>query len=117
MINAFQETRYLGWIGIFVVGDALVIIPFWILLSLICLYLHSWHYFFLGVSLFWVVRAHGEVQYWIHEQFASTHRNDPKNLFGYGLVKSDAIWFLYQIFWQCVTVLALLTSLALVFPN
>lgn len=114
MIDAFKETRYLGWMGIFVVGDALVIGPFWIVLSLIAIYLQSWHWFLLGVSLFWVVRGFGETMYWIQEQFATNHRNDPKNLFGYGLVKSDAIWFLYQIFWQCVTVLALMATVYLI---
>ncbi len=100
--------------GIFVVGDALIIIPFWILLTLIAVFFHSWRIFELGASLFWVVRGFGETQYWIHEQFAADHRNDPKNLFGYSLVKSDAIWFLYQVFWQCVTVLALLSCFLII---
>lgn len=114
MIDAFKETRYLGWLGIFVVADALIIGPFWVILAAIAWYLESWHIFFLGVALFWVVRGLGETMYWIHEQFATTHRNDPKNLFGYRLVKSEAIWFLYQIFWQCVTVLALLATVLII---
>ncbi len=111
MKNAFQETRFLWWAGIFVVADAIVILPFWILVIVISLLMHSWTVFFLAVSLFWVVRSLGEVIYWMNEQFATHHRNDPKNLFGYSLVRCDAIWFLYQLFWQCVMVLALLSSI------
>lgn len=111
MINAFKETRYLVPLGIFVVGDALIIGPFWGIITLVSLYLHSWNFFFLSVSLFWVVRSLGETMYWIHEQFATKHRNDPRNLFGYSLVKNDSIWFLYQIAWQCVTVFSLLASI------
>jgi hypothetical protein len=110
-INAYKETRFLWWLGIFVWGDALVIGPFWLLICLLSFMMHSWNFFLLSVSLFWVVRSVGETIYWFQEQFATSHRNDPKNLFGYRLVKNDSIWFLYQITWQCITVLSLLSSL------
>ncbi len=109
--NPFGITKPLTFLGIFVWGDALVLGPFWLGVSIIILLLQDWNLFLLIVSLFWVVRSSGEILYWIAEQFADKHRNPPSTLFFYSLFKNDAVWFIYQLFWQCVLVIAIIASL------
>lgn len=112
--NPFGETPILFWLGIFVWGDAIVIGMFWILVSLISLLLNSWILFLLLVSVFWVVRSLGETIYWINQQFSPIIRNPSKNLRGFRWFKNDSIWFIYQIIWQCICVIAILTTIFLV---
>lgn len=109
--NHFKETRFLFWLGIFVWGDAIILGIFWFLSSLICVLLQDWTLFLLIVSIFWVVRSFGEIIYWINQQFSSINRNPPKNLFGYRLFKNDSIWFVYQVFWQCIMVVSIISSI------
>jgi len=109
--NPFGITKHLTLLGIFVWGDAIVLGPFWFGVSTLILFLQDWNLFLLIVSLFWVVRSLGEVIYWIAEQFADKHRNPPATLLFYPLLKTDAIWFMYQLFWQCVLVISLIASL------
>lgn len=109
--NPFGVTPWLFPAGVFVWGDAVVIGLFWTVLAMTSLVIQNWNFLGLGVALFWVVRAWGEVQYWLHEQFASHHRNEPKNLHFHRYFPGDSIWFVYQVFWQCATVIALLASL------
>lgn len=109
--NAYRLTNYLFFIGAFVWGDVFVLSPFWIIVSGISLYLDNWSLFLLFVSLFWVIRSFGEIIYWLNEQFASKNRNPPQNLNFHTIIKSDAIWFMYQLFWQCIFVFALILSL------
>lgn len=111
--NAFGVTTFVGWLGIFVWGDALIISLFWIIVSVLAVIVNNWYLFLLSFSLFWVVRSLGEVIYWLNEQFATQHRNPPHTLNFYKLYKSDAVWFVYQIFWQCILVFALLASIAI----
>jgi len=49
--------------------------------------------------------------YWLHQQFSTLERNPPKSLLGYRFFGNDSIWFVYQIFWQCVTVIAVIASI------
>lgn len=107
----FTETPYLSLLGIFVWGDAIIFAPFWLIVSLGVLYFQQWLLFLFIYSVFWVVRSLGETYYWFNEQFSGVTRNKPENLLGYSLVKSDAVWFLYQIFWQCVCVLAVVSAI------
>lgn len=109
--NPFGLTRGITWLGIFVWGDALVIAPLWILTSLLSLFLGDWILFCLIASIFWSVRSLGEVIYWLNEQFAAKKRNQPHTLVGFSLVKSEAIWFIYQIVWQCVMVISIVSSI------
>lgn len=111
--QAFGETPWLGVLGIFVWGDALIFAPFWVLVGISTLYLKDWYLFLLLMSLFWLVRSIGETIYWFNQQFSNISRNPPERLMGYKLVKNDAVWYLYQIFWQCVTVVSSVTSLYL----
>lgn len=109
--NAYGLTGAFGLLGIFVWGDALIIGPFWLISSVIILFLQDWYLFLVILSLFWVVRSLGEVIYWISEQFTERHHNPPATLKGYKFINSDAIWFEYQIFWQCILVLSILSSI------
>ncbi len=103
--------KWLVLSGAFVWGDVLVFSPFWFLIGLVSLTINDVLFFSVVVSLFWTVRSAGEVLYWFHQQFSPIERNKPKDLLGFKLVNNDAIWFVYQIFWQCVLVVALIASI------
>lgn len=112
--NSFGNTRLLFWLGIFVYGDAVVIGLFWSLASLVSVLLHDWILFWLFVAVFWVVRSLGETIYWLNQQYSPVIRNQPKDLVGYSLFKDESIWFVYQIVWQCITVIAVIMTIYLV---
>lgn len=111
--NVYGLTPWLGLLGIFVWGDATIICLFWTLSAVASYVLQSWLLFCLIVSLFWVVRSLGETIYWLNEQFAVHHRNEPKSLAGFKFFGNDSIWFIYQIIWQCVTVFSLVAVIYL----
>ncbi|MBW7944827.1 hypothetical protein H3C70_05530 [Patescibacteria group bacterium] len=109
--RAFTDTIFLGWLGIFVWGDAVVFGPFWFLAAFITLLLRDWYLFAVIISVFWVVRSVGEMIYWFNQQFSPLRRNPPEKMRCYGLFKSEAVWFGYQIFWQSVCVAAVISSI------
>lgn len=109
--NAFGLTRWLTPIGAFVWGDAVVFGVFWALVSLACWWLGDLLLFWLIVSVFWVVRSLGETVYWFNQQFSTIEREPPKSLIGFSVFKNNSIWFVHQIFWQCVAVVAIIASL------
>lgn len=111
--NPFGQYFPLFFLGIFVWGDAIILGLFWSLISLTCLLLNDWILFILILSLFWVVRSLGEIIYWLNQQFSPIIRNPPKNLMGYKFFRNDSIWFIYQLFWQCVLVVSIVTSIYL----
>jgi hypothetical protein len=106
--NVFRETAFLSWMGIFVWGDALIFGPFWFIASLFCLLLNDWLLFVLIIVTFWFIRSLGETIYWLNQQFSLIKRNPPEKMFGFSLCKNDAVYFFYQIFWQCITVVSLI---------
>ncbi len=109
--NAYGETVNLFWMGIFVWADAVVFGAFWFLSALISYILHDWVLFLLILSVFWAIRSLGETIYWFNQQFSTIDRNPPKNLRGYRFFKNDSIWFVYQIYWQCVTVASIIFTI------
>lgn len=111
--NPYGGTPFFFWLGIFVWGDAVAIGLFWFLVSLISFLLSDWVLFLLIISIFWIVRSLGEIIYWINQQFSPIIRNPPKTLFGYKLFKNDSIWFIYQVFWQCVMAMSIIFSILL----
>lgn len=112
--NAFGGGSVLLFLlGIFVWGDAVILGLFWILTVISCLLLKDWTLFLLVISLFWMVRSFGEIVYWISQQFSPIMRNPPENLMGYGWFKNDSIWFVYQVFWQCLLVVSIVASIYL----
>jgi len=111
--NPFGQPNLLFWLGIFVWGDALVLGFFWCLVSLLCFLLNDWILFLLVISVFWIVRSYGEILYWINQQFSPIIRNPPQTLIGYRFFKNDSIWFIYQLFWQCLLVVSIVITIYL----
>jgi len=109
--NLYGNTTYLCCMGIFVWGDALILGIFWFLSSLISYLLKDWYLFLLIFSVFWVVRSFGEMIYWLNQQFIKDKSNYYEKTIGYRFLKSDAILFIYQIFWQCVCIVSIITTI------
>lgn len=112
--STFKETPHLFWMGIFVRADAVIFGFFWFLASLASYLLKDWLLFLLIVSVYWVVRSLGETHYWLNQQFSSHNHNPPENMRGYKIFKDKSIWFVYQITWQCITVVSAITTIYLV---
>jgi hypothetical protein len=102
-----------GFLGAFVWADLVVFGAFWTLVSLLTLILSDWILFLLITSLFWLVRSAGETLYWFHQQFTPNKGNPPDKFWVNKIFKSDAVWFVHQIYWQCISVLTIVTSLYL----
>lgn len=113
--NAYQKTPLLFPFGIFVWGDGIIIGVFWFIVGSLSFAYQDERIFLILLFLFWLIRAFGEVIYWIGQQFSLINRNPPEKLFGYFLVKNNSIWFLYQLFWQMVMIGTLFGLIKLVF--
>jgi hypothetical protein len=111
--NAFGNTRYLYPFGVFVWGDAVIICAFWALSSLTALLLNDLILFLLIISTFWLTRSVGETMYWIAQQFSTLPKNPPKRLMAHSVFHNDSIWFIYQISWQSLTVITLISTIYL----
>lgn len=111
--RAFSIHQFGFIIGSFVWADAVICGLFWGVGSLIFLVRQDWIGFLLLLSLFWVVRSGGEVMYWMNQQFSTLMRNPPKTLHFHRLFYDDSIWFIYQLFWQCVLVISFMGLLIL----
>jgi hypothetical protein len=108
--NVLGLAKPYGLIGIFVWGDAIIISPFWIIAVSIVQLTQDWSLFLFILSVFWIVRSTGEVIYWLNEQFASKNRNPPPKLVLYSFFGNDSVWFIYQLFWQCILVLSIIAA-------
>jgi hypothetical protein len=110
--KVYGVTKFLFLIGIFVWGDAVILAPFWIIVSLLSISVSSWYLFLLFVSVYWTVRSLGETIYWLNHQFTVKDNSDfYKSLIGYSFFKSNAILFVYQIFLQCITVISIVATI------
>lgn len=111
--NPYGLTRPLLILGIFVWGDAVIFGPFWIITSLFSLLTKDWYLFILIVSVFWVVRGFGETIYWLNQQFSSKVEvnNKPENLLWHSIFKNESIWYIYQIIWQCITIISIIFAI------
>lgn len=109
--RAFTDTKFLYLLGVFVWADAVVFGLFWIVISIVSLVLNDWIVFMLITSVFWVVRSMGETNYWISQQFSKVVRNPPEKMRFYSLFKNDSVWFVYQILWQCITVISVIFAI------
>lgn len=112
--NTNRETPWLFWMGAFVWADAVVLGIFWLMTLLVAIvFLNDWLLFWLIYSIFWMVRAFGEIIYWLNEQFASKHRNPPKKFWIYKIFPNESVWFVLQVYWQCLLVLSIVSSVYL----
>lgn len=111
--NAMGLSRGYWLYGAFVWADMLIFGIFWVLAGVISLIATDWTLFLLIIAVFWLVRSIGETIYWFNQQFSTIKRNPPERLLLYKLLKNDSVWFAYQIFWQCMTVICILLSIYL----
>lgn len=105
--NAYGKTELFSLIGAFVWGDVVIFGIFWFLISLVILFLKNWILFLVILSLFWVIRSLGETIFWFNQQFSNKILYPPEELRFYKIFRNDSVWFIYQIIWQCVTVVSL----------
>ena len=102
---------HLAILGSFVWGDAVVFSIFWIILSFFTLiFVKSFNFFLFAASVYYVVRGFGETIYWLNQQFSKINRNPPKNFLIHKIFPGEAVWFIYQITWQVVMVIAIICS-------
>lgn len=113
--NAYGLVPWLYLLGIFAWGDAVILGLFWFLSSLITFFLQDWILFLLIISVFWMVRSLGEMIYWFNQQFSSKTYdwNKPENLLGHSIFHDDSIWYIYQIVYQCITVVSIIMTIYL----
>jgi len=111
--NAYGLTPHLFFLGIFAWGDAVIFGLFWTVSSFVSFLLHDWFLFLLIISVFWIIRSLGETIYWFNQQFStkSYSWNKPEKLLFHSVFHNDSIWFVYQIMWQCVTVISVVFSI------
>ncbi len=106
--NAYGLTKWLFPLGIFVWADGLIISLFWLLLSLFTILLRDLWFLLAAISLFWLVRSIGETIYWMLQQFVQPNANKPHTLIGHRWIKGDELWIVYQVAWQCMTIISCL---------
>lgn len=104
---AYGRMWLLNLFSSFVWGDMLVFAPFWALSSAVSIYFQSWFLFEIIFLTTWFIRAMGETIYWFLQQFSTVVRERPEDMFLYRFVKSNAVWFIMQIWWQCIGAVAL----------
>jgi len=108
--NPFGLSRGFPILGAFVWTDAVTFGAFFALVSLISFFLQDFVLLCLVYSVFWVIRSIGESIYWFLEQFVDKHRNKPETLKGHKMFPGEAVYVHYQIFWQCVSVISIISS-------
>lgn len=112
--NSFGKTpKICDMYGSFVWADQVIFGLFWSLVSLFCIILQDYILFLLIFSVFWLVRSIGETIYWFLQQFHPRGGNEPEKFLMNKIIKGEAMWFVNQIFWQCVTVITLISSVYL----
>ncbi|MFZ1721929.1 MAG: hypothetical protein WAU07_05495 [Microgenomates group bacterium] len=104
--NPYGHAFWFLPLGVFVWGDALVLGIFWAIVAGGLWFWGTWQVLAAIFLLFWLIRSLGEVQYWMLVQFSTLKREPPENHFLFPFIKSDAVWFINQVIWQCVAVLA-----------
>jgi hypothetical protein len=112
--KSFEETHLYGFLfSGFVRADNVVFGLFWFLTSLLCFILQDWTLFLLILSSFWLIRSIGETFYWFLQQFHPREGNPPEKFWYFRIFHNDSVWFVNQIYWQCVTVITLITTIYL----
>lgn len=113
--RSFEDTPLFGFLFTgFVQADNVVFGLFWVIISGISLLIQDWIFFLLILSFFFLVRSVGETMYWFLQQFHPRDGNSPQKFWYYKFFHNDSVWFVNQIYWQCVTVITLFTSIYLI---
>lgn len=103
----YTNSHWLVPLGIFVWGDALIIAPFWAVISLIGVWLSPLNIFRL-LLLFYAIRSAYEVVYWINHQVAQRDYKAP--------IFRDIAWLTPNdaaILYQLLTMVQVVVSLGL----
>lgn len=108
--NPYGLTPQFNLLGAFVWVDAVVFGAFFSIVALVSLIFQSVILFCLVFSVFWVIRSIGEQIYWFLEQFADKHRNKPSTLPMAKYFPGESVYIYTQIYWQCVSVIAIILS-------
>lgn len=108
-----RPSKFCEPFGSFVWADHVLFGPFWIIISLVTFLLQDVLLFSLIFAVFWVIRSGGETLYWFFQQFHPRIGNEPEKFWINKHVPGEAVWFMHQIFWQCITVIAVILSLYL----
>lgn len=111
--NPYGNCRKFYLLGAFVNADSVVFGAFFVLATTITLLMDNFVLFLLIISVFWTVRSIGEQMYWFLEQFAHTHRNPEHTMWFSKFFKRNSSWIAMQIFWQCISVIAIITTVLL----
>lgn len=108
--NTHGNAHIYNLIGAFVWADAVIFGLFWSGFSALIWFLEDWKLFLLAQSVFWLIRSVGEMIYWLNQQFSDKDKNPIKGFWFYKYFKNDSVWFVWQIYWQCLAVIfAILT--------
>ncbi len=112
--NSFGDTTLLYAVfGAFVYADMVVFGFFWVLIGILTLFLQDWLLFLLILSVFWLIRSIGETMYWFLQQFAPRRGNSPEKFRIHKIFHNDSVWFVIQIYWQCITILSIIATIYL----
>ncbi len=105
----YQETP-LGWVfGIFVWGDAVVLLPWWMGVTIASHWLSLIHVARI-IFLFWTVRAGYEVLYWLNHQAVKSSEVPPL-LRSIKWLGSNEVAILYQVGQMCIALTSLILFL------
>ncbi|PIR62326.1 MAG: hypothetical protein COU65_03955 [Candidatus Pacebacteria bacterium CG10_big_fil_rev_8_21_14_0_10_42_12] len=103
----YSDTLFLTPLGIYVWGDALILAPFWFLVSTTFLISSAEMSLFLRIYvLFLALRSAYEVIYWLLHQSTKSEYQPPV-LRSVKWLKAQDIAILYQLFHTCIIVLSL----------
>lgn len=108
--NPYGHSQIFYLLGAFVWADSLVFGLFFALVSLVCLVLQNFALFVLSFSLFWAIRSIGEQFYWFLEQFSTVHKNPEHTLWVSRIFPRNSSWIALQTFWQCVSVVSIVST-------
>ncbi len=109
--NPYGLSYWFNPLGAFVWADTVVFGAFFFLVSVFTLLISDFILFCLTFFVFWTVRSIGEQIYWFLEQFATNHRNLEHTLWASRFFPRNSVWIANQIFWQCVSVVAIIASM------
>ena len=88
-----EAPQYLKFLQIYILGDALVILPFTVAVLILALF--SWKWAVLLYGIFLVFRYLGEMVYWMFQQFGEKQYRPPDG--GFTHIGSPELYVLYQL--------------------
>lgn len=108
--NPYGLSKRYHFLGAFVWADTVIFGAFFFLASVVSVGFSDFHLLLLIISLFWTIRSIGEQMYWFMEQFATNHKNPEHTLWFSKYFKRNSSWIAMQIYWQCISVVAIIFS-------